>query len=81
MQQLRSIRQLLKVSTSAVQRQAFRLLHPERDDRTCESQEKLPQIFISRLVLGGLVGSTGLLAANDVVLEVNGIEVRGKSLD
>ena len=41
----------------------------------------MPEIFISRPVLGGLVGSTGLLAVNDIVLEVNGIEVRGKSLD
>lgn len=31
-------------------------------------------IFISRLVEGGLAESTGLLAVNDEVLEVNGIE-------
>ncbi|VDP44821.1 unnamed protein product, partial [Soboliphyme baturini] len=42
---------------------------------------KLPGIFISRLVPGGLAESTGLLAVNDEVLEVNGIEVAGKSLD
>lgn len=30
---------------------------------------------------GGLAESTGLLAVNDEVLEVNGIEVQGKSLD
>ena len=30
---------------------------------------------------GGLAESTGLLAVNDEVLEVNGIEVAGKSLD
>lgn len=30
---------------------------------------------------GGLAESTGLLAVNDEVLEVNGIEVTGKSLD
>jgi hypothetical protein len=35
----------------------------------------------SRLVPGGLAESTGLLAVNDEVLEVNGIEVAGKSLD
>lgn len=34
-----------------------------------------------RLVPGGLAESTGLLAVNDEVLEVNGIEVAGKSLD
>ncbi|KAM7384314.1 hypothetical protein PAMA_011589 [Pampus argenteus] len=43
--------------------------------------EKVPGIFISRLVPGGLAESTGLLAVNDEVLEVNGIEVTGKSLD
>jgi partitioning defective protein 6 len=43
--------------------------------------EKMPGIFISRLVPGGLAESTGLLAVNDEVLEVNGIEVMGKTLD
>lgn len=43
--------------------------------------EKVPGIFISRLVPGGLAESTGLLAVNDEVLEVNGIEVGGKTLD
>jgi hypothetical protein len=43
--------------------------------------EKVPGIFISRLVPGGLAESTGLLAVNDEVLEVNGIEVNGKTLD
>lgn len=43
--------------------------------------EKQPGIFISRLVPGGLAEGTGLLAVNDEVLEVNGIEVAGKSLD
>ena len=43
--------------------------------------EKVPGIFISRLLAGGLAESTGLLAVNDEVLEVNGIEVAGKSLD
>ena len=41
----------------------------------------MPGIFISRLVPGGLAESTGLLAVNDEVLEVNGIEVAGKTLD
>jgi len=43
--------------------------------------EKVPGIFISRLLAGGLAESTGLLAVNDEVLEVNGIEVGGKTLD
>ncbi|CAG2175770.1 unnamed protein product, partial [Oppiella nova] len=43
--------------------------------------EKVAGIFISRLVPGGLAESTGLLAVNDEVLEVNGIDVLGKSLD
>ena len=42
--------------------------------------EKVPGIFISRLLAGGLAEFTGLLAVNDEVLEVNGIEVAGKSL-
>jgi hypothetical protein len=41
----------------------------------------MPAIFISRLVPGGLAESTGLLAVNDEVLEVNGIDVAGKTLD
>ena len=48
---------------------------------TVKGLEKVPGIFISRLVPGGLAESTGLLAVNDEVLEVNGIEVLGKSLD
>jgi hypothetical protein len=43
--------------------------------------EKVPSIFISRLVNGGLAEMTGLLAVDDEVLEVNSIEVAGKSLD
>ncbi|XP_028391932.1 partitioning defective protein 6-like [Dendronephthya gigantea] len=48
---------------------------------TPTGMEKVPGIFISRLVPGGLAESTGLLAVNDEVLEVNGIEVSGKTLD
>lgn len=48
---------------------------------TANGLEKQPGIFISRLVPGGLAESTGLLAVNDEVLEVNGIEVAGKTLD
>lgn len=48
---------------------------------TANGLEKQPGIFISRLVPGGLAESTGLLAVNDEVLEVNGIEVNGKTLD
>lgn len=48
---------------------------------TAGGLEKVPGIFISRLVPGGLAESTGLLAVNDEVIEVNGIEVAGKTLD
>lgn len=48
---------------------------------TPQGLEKGPGIFISRLVPGGLAEGTGLLAVNDEVLEVNGIEVSGKTLD
>lgn len=43
--------------------------------------EKVPGIFISRLVPDGLANSTGLLNVNDEVLEVNGIGVSDKTLD
>lgn len=45
---------------------------------TSNGIEKVPGIFISRLISGGLAASTGLLAVNDEVLEVNSIEVAGK---
>ncbi|KAJ8271882.1 hypothetical protein COCON_G00107410 [Conger conger] len=48
---------------------------------TPQGVEKVPGVFISRLVRGGLAESTGLLGVNDEILEVNGIEVEGKSLD
>lgn len=38
-------------------------------------------VFISRLMAGGLAESTGLLSVSDEVIEVNGIEVAGKTLD
>lgn len=38
-------------------------------------------MFISRLVRGGIAETTGLLGVNDEILEVNGIDVAGKSLD
>uniref|UniRef100_A0A5K3EK41 PDZ domain-containing protein n=1 Tax=Mesocestoides corti TaxID=53468 RepID=A0A5K3EK41_MESCO len=43
--------------------------------------QHVPGIFISRLLPGGLAESTGLLAVKDEVIEVNGIEVFGKTLD
>lgn len=42
---------------------------------------KVPGIFISRMVTGGLAESCGILAINDQILEVNGIDVMGKTLD
>lgn len=48
---------------------------------TAAGVERAPGIFVSRLVPGGLAESTGLLAVNDEVLEVNGIDVHGKTLD
>ncbi|KAB7504315.1 Partitioning defective protein 6 [Armadillidium nasatum] len=48
---------------------------------TAKGLERVPGIYISRLVPGGLAESTGLLAVNDEVIEVNGIEVQGKTLD
>ncbi|XP_033212188.1 partitioning defective 6 homolog gamma [Belonocnema kinseyi] len=57
--------------------ESFRVLPPSAGSGI----EKVPGVFISRLVPGGLAESTGLLAVNDEVLEVNGIEVAGKTLD
>ncbi|KAL4613666.1 hypothetical protein GN956_G22525 [Arapaima gigas] len=48
---------------------------------TQQGVEKVPGVFISRVVRGGLAESTGLLGLNDEILEVNGIDVAGKSLD
>ncbi|XP_056273329.1 partitioning defective 6 homolog alpha [Pseudoliparis swirei] len=48
---------------------------------TSQGVEKVPGVFISRLVRGGLAETTGLLGVNDEILEVNGIDVAGKSLD
>ncbi|XP_073328584.1 partitioning defective 6 homolog alpha [Pagrus major] len=48
---------------------------------TPQGVEKVPGVFISRLVRGGLAESTGLLGVNDEILEVNGIDVAGKTLD
>ncbi|MEQ2186135.1 Partitioning defective 6 alpha [Goodea atripinnis] len=42
---------------------------------TPQGVEKVPGVFISRLVRGGLAESTGLLAVNDEILEVNGIDM------
>jgi len=49
--------------------------------QTNSGLKKVPGIFISRLVPGGLAEMTGLLSVNDEVLEVNGIDVYGKTLD
>lgn len=43
--------------------------------------EKVPSCFISRLIPDGLAHMTGLLQVNDEVLEVNGIDIRDKTLD
>ncbi|KAI3380459.1 hypothetical protein SNEBB_001685 [Seison nebaliae] len=43
--------------------------------------ERIPGIFISRLKDNGLAAQTGLLHVDDEIVEVNGIETNGKSLD
>jgi partitioning defective protein 6 len=48
---------------------------------TAQGAQKVSGIFISRLVAGGLAESSGLLGVNDEVIEVNGIDVHGKTLD
>ena len=41
---------------------------------------RVPGIFVSRFVPGGLAERSGLLGVNDQVLEINGIPVKGRSL-
>ncbi|CAH8606546.1 unnamed protein product [Heterobilharzia americana] len=48
---------------------------------TKNGYETVPAFFISRLTEDGIAHNTGLLAVNDEIIEVNGIEVYGKSLD
>ncbi|CAH8621989.1 unnamed protein product [Schistosoma guineensis] len=48
---------------------------------TKNGYETIPAFFISRLAEDGIAYNTGLLAVNDEIIEVNGIEVYGKSLD
>ncbi|KAH8862426.1 Partitioning defective 6 likeeta [Schistosoma japonicum] len=48
---------------------------------TKNGYETVPAFFISRLTEDGIAYNTGLLAVNDEIIEVNGIEVYGKSLD
>ncbi|KAI6653078.1 PAR6 [Oopsacas minuta] len=48
---------------------------------TTNGIERVDSFFISRLVAGGLAEGTGLLSVEDEILEVNGIEVAGKTLD
>lgn len=44
--------------------------------------ERNEGIFISKVILGGLAESTNLLAVDDEILEVNGVEIlRGKSVE
>lgn len=48
---------------------------------TRNGYETVPAFFVSRLADGGIASMTGLLAVNDEIIEVNGIEVFGKSID
>lgn len=48
---------------------------------TPKGLQKVASIFISRVLPGGLAESTGLLAVNDEVLEVNGIDILGKTIE
>ncbi|CAD5209820.1 unnamed protein product [Bursaphelenchus xylophilus] len=49
--------------------------------QTAQGPVKMDGIVISKLVEGGLAESTGLLSANDEIVEVNGIDVHGKTID
>lgn len=71
----------VRVTQNGIHAAPQQLARPRQLNLPVSGLEKIPGIFISRLVPGGLAESTGLLAVNDEVLEVNGIEVVGKTLD
>ncbi|CAH8437307.1 unnamed protein product [Dicrocoelium dendriticum] len=48
---------------------------------TLNGYETVPAFFVSRLDRDGIAYSTGLLAEDDEIIEVNGIEVYGKTMD
>lgn len=51
------------------------------EHNTINGYESVPAFFVSRLDRDGIAYSTGLLAENDEIIEVNGIEVFGKTMD
>ncbi|TPP56385.1 Cell polarity protein PAR6 [Fasciola gigantica] len=51
------------------------------EHNTVNGYESVPAFFVSRLDRDGIAYSTGLLAENDEIIEVNGIEVFGKTMD
>ncbi|CAL8100209.1 unnamed protein product [Calicophoron daubneyi] len=48
---------------------------------TVNGYESVPAFFVSRLDKDGIAYGTGLLAEDDEIIEVNGIEVFGKTMD
>jgi len=61
-----------------------KLMRPPNDDRPLGFYIRDGHgigIFVSRLVPSGVAAGTGLIAVNDEIVEVNGIEVVGKTLD
>ncbi|KAF6772272.1 hypothetical protein AHF37_08746 [Paragonimus kellicotti] len=48
---------------------------------TVNGYETVPAFFVSRLDRDGIAYGTGLLAEDDEIIEVNGIEVFGKTMD
>ncbi|OON13581.1 PDZ/DHR/GLGF domain protein [Opisthorchis viverrini] len=48
---------------------------------TINGYEAVPAFFVSRLDRDGVAYGTGLLAEDDEIIEVNGIEVAGKTMD
>ncbi|VDP34238.1 unnamed protein product [Echinostoma caproni] len=51
------------------------------EHHTVNGYESVPAFFVSRLDRDGIAYGTGLLAEDDEIIEVNGIEVYGKTMD
>ena len=52
-----------------------------RSDRGSEALDKVPGVFVSRIVSGSLADTSGLISVGDELLDINNVPVAGKSLD
>jgi len=76
-----SVRRVKLLKDSSEKTLSFFIKDGKSARTTAKGSEDVTGIFISKLVPGGLAEGCGLLSVNDEILEVNGIEVTGKSVD